>query len=187
MTATELIRRLHQHRIWVDRKLITACTDLTDEQLRQRFSIGQGSVWSTLTHLMAAEYVWLQAIQGNESPTMPGDLPSQLPGNQLGENAISSLAELSSFWDELHQEWEQFLWELDPSQLRRPVYKVSTSSRAGERLAAAMSDILLHVCTHAQYTSAQMVNMLKQLGVSPLPDVMLISLARRSDSGRKSM
>ena len=39
--------------------------------------------------------------------------------------------------------------------------------------------MLLHVCTHAQYTTAQLVNMLRQLGVDRLPDVMLISMARQ--------
>jgi hypothetical protein len=32
---------------------------------------------------------------------------------------------------------------------------------------------------HAHYTSAQVVNMLRQLGVENLPETMLISLARR--------
>lgn len=39
-------------------------------------------------------------------------------------------------------------------------------------------DILLHVCTHAQYTLAQVVNMLKQAGAEKLPETMLIALAR---------
>jgi len=34
------------------------------------------------------------------------------------------------------------------------------------------------VCTHAQYTTAQVINMLRQLGAQPLPDPMLITLAR---------
>ena len=42
---------------------------------------------------------------------------------------------------------------------------------------AVEGDVLLHVCTHAHYTSAQVVNMLRQVGLDPLPDVMLISLA----------
>ena len=39
--------------------------------------------------------------------------------------------------------------------------------------------MLLHLCTHAQYTVAQAVNMLRQAGAEALPDVMLISLARQ--------
>ena len=44
MTAVDLIRRLHQHRAWVNGNLLAAATELTDEQLRKPFPIGQGSI-----------------------------------------------------------------------------------------------------------------------------------------------
>jgi hypothetical protein len=43
--------------------------------------------------------------------------------------------------------------------------------------------VLLHLCTHAQYTVAQAVNMLRQAGLGPLPDVMLITMARQEGRG----
>jgi uncharacterized damage-inducible protein DinB len=46
-------------------------------------------------------------------------------------------------------------------------------------MATSRGDVLLHVCTHAQYTTAQAVNMLRQVGVEKLPDTMLITLARQ--------
>lgn len=68
MTASHLIRRLHQHRMWVNHRLLEAVRPLTEAELRQSFAIGQGSVWKTITHLLAAEFVWLEALSGNESP-----------------------------------------------------------------------------------------------------------------------
>ena len=59
------------------------------------------------------------------------------------------------------------------------VYKVSTGSGRGRRFGTRRADVLLHLCTHAQYTAAQAVNMLRQAGAEGQPDVMLISLARR--------
>jgi len=35
-------------------------------------------------------------------------------------------------------------------------------------------------CTHAQYTTAQIVNMLQQSGIGKLPDTMLILMARQA-------
>ena len=67
--------------------------------------------------------------------------------------------------------------ELQPEALDDMVTKIIMSTR--QRMATRRSDILLHVCTHAQYTAAQVVNMLRQLGVEKLPETMLISLARR--------
>ena len=45
--------------------------------------------------------------------------------------------------------------------------------------ATRRSEVLLHVCTHAQYTAAQVVNMFRQAGSEKLPDTMLIALARQ--------
>lgn len=179
MTAIDLIRRLHEHRMWVNQRLLDAVKQLSIEQLQQSFPIGQGSVWKTLTHLLAAEFVWLEALLGNETPVLPGDLPNKLPGNQEGDHPIVSMKELVSRWKELDQHWQEYLSSMTEKSIDETVYKVSTSSGLGKRLGTKRSDILLHLCTHAQYTTAQLVNMLRQLGQSDLPDVMLITLARQ--------
>lgn len=176
-TAVELIRRLHQHRDWVNRQLLAAAESLSSEQLHQVFEIGQGSVWKTLTHLYAAEYVWLEALQGNENPVAPGDSPDKLPGNQESATAAATLSELCEWWLELNRRWSQYLDSLHPDQLDEMVCKISSLS--GTRADTRRSDILLHVCTHAQYTTAQLMNMLRHLGVKQLPDPMLITLARQ--------
>lgn len=58
------------------------------------------------------------------------------------------------------------------------INKRSTSSGKGRVHQTRCEDILLHVCTHAQYTTAQVINMLRQIGIEPLPATMLITLAR---------
>ena len=94
MNAVELLQLLHRHRAWVNRNLLTAAADLSDGQLRSPFAIGQGSIWKSLVHLYAGEYVWLEALMGNDDPLLPGDLPGKLPGNQQGEGGITGLDDL---------------------------------------------------------------------------------------------
>ena len=130
-------------------------------------------------HLFGAEFVWLETLLGDENPVAPGDVKGRLPGNQLGDNKIQSLAELQQKWNDLAKRWSDYLAALSPESLDDTVYKISASINAGQRLGNRRSDILLHLCTHAQYTAAQIVNMLRQLGVEKLPETMLISLARR--------
>ena len=178
MDAVPLIRRLHQHRAWVTRNLLTAAAQLSEEQLRAPFPIGQGSIWKSLLHLYAAEYVWLDTLLGNESGLTPGDLQGKLPGNQEGEGAIRNLDELRQKWSTLDERWSAYLATLEPDTLDGFVYRVS-SAFPGKRLASRRSDALLHVCTHAQYTTAQVVNMLRHTGVEKLPDVMLMALRGR--------
>ena len=180
MNGAEVIRRLHQHRSWTNAKLMQAAAALSADVLHRPLPIGQGTLWKTLVHLYAAEYVWLGALQGNETPLVPGDVPELLPGNQEGEGAFGSLNDLAIAWAELEGRWWEFLTNLNDSDLDKAVFKVSTSSRKGKRLATRTGDILLHLCTHAQYTTAQAVNMLRHLGAT-IPDVMLITLARQSE------
>lgn len=177
MHAVDVIRRLHQHRQWVNHNLLEAAGGLSPQKLRQSFPIGQGSVWKTLTHLYAAEYVWLAALQGDESPVAPGDVPDGLPGNQQGEGAITSLSELKLLWADLDDRWKEYLEHLTDESLKQSVAKVSSLS--GQRSTTRTLDILLHLCMHAQYTSAQLVNMLRHLGTPELPPTMLIAMARQ--------
>ena len=181
MHALDLVRRLHEHRAWVNRNLLDAAEKLDEPSLRKPLAIGQGSVWKSLLHLHAAEYVWLEALQGNDAAIFPGDLPGQLPGNQQGAGALRSLAELREKWTALEARWQAYLQGLTEAALDEMVDKTSSNAR---RTCTRRADILLHVCTHAQYTTAQVLNMLRQLGAESLPETMLISLARQQAASR---
>ncbi len=176
MNTVQLLQRLHQHRAWVNGSLLTAAAILSNEQLRSEFQIGQGSIWKSLLHLYAAEYIWLETLLGNEQFLVPGDLPRKSPGNQQGEGGVTDLADLRRKWSELEKRWTGYLDNLSSAALEEVVFRKSTS--LGTRLGIRRSDVLLHVCTHAHYTAAQMVNMLRHAGMEKLPETMLISLAR---------
>jgi uncharacterized damage-inducible protein DinB len=176
-TAVLLVQRLHQHRNWVNGNLILAAEGLSEEALEREFAIGQGSVWKSLVHLYAGEFVWLEALLGNDDPVVQGDVRGKIPGNQLGDGGFRSLVELREKWRLLQERWEKYLAELKPETLEEAVYKVAFST--GRRVATKRFDVLLHVCTHAQYTTAQIVNMLRHVGVQKLPETMLITLARQ--------
>jgi len=176
MNALDLVRRLHEHRAWVNRKLLEAAFPLSEDSLKKALPIGQGSVWKSLVHLHAAEYVWLEALLGNGAALVRGDVPGNLPGNQLGQGGFGSLAELAEAWSPLEGRWRTYLAGLSEGALDEMVLKTSSS---GQQSSTRRGDILLHVCTHAQYTTAQVINMLRQLGVASLPDTMLITMARQ--------
>ena len=177
MDSVSLIRRMNEHRQWVNRQLLEAAASVTDEALRAPRPIGQGAIWKSLLHMFAAEYVWLGALEGDEEPLLPGDVRGHLPGNQLGEGGPQSLAELRERWAELDERWNAYVDRLTAEALDETVYKV-TSLGGGMRFGTRRSDVLLHVCLHAHYTAAQSVNMLRQAGAENLPDSMLITLAR---------
>ncbi len=86
-----------------------------------------------MVHLYAAEFVWLEALLGNEDPLIQGDLS----GNQQGEGGITSLDDLREKWIALEQRWSGYLASLTPESLvysctRVLVYKRSTSYGLGK-------------------------------------------------------
>jgi len=129
-------------------------------------------------HLYAAEYVWLETLLGNPAATLPGDRPDRLPGNQEGEERAQTLEELREAWSQLETRWVQYLNDLSNVELDKAVPRISTNQPNKPPRFTRRIDVLLHVCTHAHYTTAQVINMLRHLGVEQLPDIMLISLAR---------
>lgn len=144
-----------------------AARSVSDQQLRQTFAIGQGNVLATLVHLYAAELVWLAAIEGNPAPMSPFDV------------RMESLDELEQAWNDLEGRWERFYANLDEVDLGRPVTKTNALNPTAPPMTTPLADVLLHLSLHAQYTIAQMANMLRQLGIHPLPDTMLITLSRQ--------
>ncbi|MBI1248952.1 DUF664 domain-containing protein [bacterium] len=183
MNAATPIQRLHEHRLWANHNLRQACQSLTEEQLHQPHEIGQGTLWKTLCHMYAAEYVWLEALEGTVETLAPGDVAGKLPGNQEGEDRAQSLPQLYERWDQLDERWKAYLAKLTPEKLSEMIYKKSTSSFKGMMLGAMAMDVLLHVATHAHYTTAQAINMLRHADVEKLPESMLISLARSQSLG----
>lgn len=176
--SVKIISRLHEHRRWVNQALLESVQMLSETQRIQTFAIGQGSIWQSLLHLYAAEYVWLETLLGDEDPLLPGDLQGEIPGNQKGAGAIRTLSELKQKWEGLEQRWVNYLERITEESLDEIIKKRSSSSGKGRVHQTRRSDISLHVCTHAHYTAAQVVNMLRQAGATSLPDLMLITLAR---------
>ena len=110
-----------------------------------------------------------------------------MEGNPEGPSPFgiefASLAQLETDWAALEHRWPGFLERLTDVDLERPIAKRSTSSGAGGMHVTPMYDVLLHVPLHAQYTLAQLANMLRHLG-RPAPfDPMLITMSRAEHAG----
>jgi uncharacterized damage-inducible protein DinB len=169
-TAVGMAKRLRQHQRFASRQLLEHCFTLTPEQLHRPFEIGMGSYWATVVHLYAAEWVWLGAIEGNARIGGPGQVRFESP------------AVLREAWDQLDARWEACLSRLDDREMSRVVSKFV--GQTDNLLETPLGDILLHLATHAHYTVAQGTNILRRLGVSALPDTMLITMSRRERAGR---
>ena len=173
-SAVDVVHRLYRHRRWVNRKLLEAAALLDEEQLHREFEMGQGTVWRTLTHHWAAELLWLATLEGDLHARAPGDDPMKAPGNQEGEHAAKTVGELTARWAGVVGRYETFIDGLRDADLDEPCTRVTGG---GLEMTMSKLDTLLHVFTHAQYHTAQLVNMLRQLGVADLPETTLRKFA----------
>lgn len=172
-------KRLLDHHVWSLDKILKISYSLPHENLHRVFAIGQGSIWRSLCHLVAADQIWLASLQGNPVAVFKGDNPDELPGNQKADDAFRSLEELESYWRGLLGDWEAYLSNLEEKELAQLAFRKSSSSFGGRTIGVPKSDVILHLFLHAHYTKAQIINMFRQLGVTDLPDPMLMTLARQ--------
>jgi uncharacterized damage-inducible protein DinB len=162
MEAIQILHRLHQYRAWSNRQLLDACRPLSREQLDAPFEIGQGSVWKSLVHLLAADSLWVDAFEGRPDSPVPCDAD------------FKNLEELADRWADVERRWLDALARLEGSDLDRHVLRADLRNQC---FSLGGVDAHLQVCMHATYTAAQVVNMLRRLGVAPLPSCMPVAMA----------
>jgi len=140
---------LLQHHRWANDQLLDACAALTDDQLDHEFEMGLGTLRQTLTHIAGAIRGWGDMIAGRE----------QRP--RLEEQRLS-LEELRALFCEVTDDFEK-------TCRAHPQDGIATGSRGSRTFSFTRGGVLTHVTTHAMHHRAQCQNMLRRLGVDPLP------------------
>lgn len=137
------------HDRWATRNILDACAKLTPEQFHRRFEMGPGSLHDTVTHTLAAMRAWGDLLAGREQrPRLEG--------------TRREVAELIAIHGEVAD-------DLAASAHRYPVEEIVTRVRDGKTYNFTRGGVLTHVTTHAMHHRAQCLNMLRHVGVTPLP------------------
>jgi uncharacterized damage-inducible protein DinB len=150
----DLLDRLLGHDAWTTRQLLVLCQDLSDEQLDRDFDIGHRTVRITFRHIVRNMEGW--------SDLMAGRLPREASGP--AENTVAALmsrldlaaAELARIARPIAQRggWDE--------KWRDPRGDGSKERTYGGSIA--------HVITHSMHHRAQLLYMLRLLGVQNLPE-----------------
>lgn len=149
MPTSNPVEVLLTHGDWATRQILEACGKLTHEQFHRRFEMGPGSLHDTVTHILGATRRWADLLAAQEERP-------RLEGTQRG------VEELSALHDEI---WRDFA----ATARAHPLEELITASRGGRTMTMARGAILTHVATHAMHHRAQCLNMLRHVGVNPLP------------------
>ena len=111
--------------------------------------MGPGSVHDTVTHLVSSTRAWGDMLAGREQrPRLEGTEHSP---------------------DELLKLWDEVAADLAANARAHPVDELVTGTRGGKSYTFPRGGVLTHVTTHAMHHRAQCLNMLRHLGIQPLP------------------
>ena len=146
----EEIRDLVEFDDWANTRLLDACADLTQAQLRQEIPSSFPSVLATLQHMFSAAAVWQSRWLGTSPAGWPPELNAQ------------TIAELRGRWHELARERQAWLGRLAEDDLRR---ELPYTSLSGGHYAEPLVQQIRHVVNHSTYHRGQIVTMLHHLGV----------------------
>ena len=148
MNKTDIQLLLAYNR-WANAQVLDLAARLTPDQLTRDLSTSHRSLHETLTHILAAEWVWLKRCHG-VSPKALLD-PKQFPG----------MGALREKWAEVEQEQAAFVAALGDESLDRVV---RYTNFRGEEWAYSLRHVFQHVVNHSTYHRGQVIAMLRQLG-----------------------
>ena len=161
MPTSDPIDILLAHDKWATQQILNACSTLTPEKFHQRFEMGPGSLHDTTTHMLGAMQLWGDLLAGREIRPRP-------EGTSRGIPEIAALLETIST-------------DFAASAKSHPLDGLVTRVRDGKSYSFTRAVVITHAMTHGMHHRAQCLNMLRHLGVVPLPPSSVVEWARMAD------
>lgn len=133
--------KLYQYNAWANKRVID---NLSDQK------VADEKVLTLMGHILAAQSVWFNRIQGRPSPHV----------KLWGEYSLSGLVAMAQ---QGANEWLAFV-EGTENFDREMTYK----NFAGEAYTSNVENVMIHVVNHASYHRAQIALLLRQKGMEPV-------------------
>ena len=169
MVTMELLRLLFQYNQWADRRMVEACSALTNEQFTRDLGSSFRSVRDTLVHLYGAEWVWNERIEGR-SPT-----------SLVAGTGFPDLASVRTKLEEMDSFFIDYASRLTPQDLERVIHY---KSFAGEDFSNPIWQTLHQLTNHASYHRGQLTTLLRQLGAKPATTDLIAFYRERAAAAR---
>ncbi len=137
---------------WANERIFACLSTLQPDQLKQVLGGSFPSILSTVEHILAAEWVWLQRWQGDPQPAKPKWLP------------VNNLDDLIQVWQTLETNRNAFLSTLTDPDLKHASHYTFSSDHSGS---SPLGRLLQHLINHSTYHRGQIAGMLRRLGIQP--------------------
>lgn len=150
MDAEKLAQML-DYNYWAHERVWNCVAKLSDEQFKQSSDYSIGSVHQQLVHVMSADWVWLNRLNGVS------------PDHQLNPADYPTREAIRARWAEIERDLRAHVAGLDDDQLNDPVryHRISAPDEWRETL---RWQIVLHVVNHGTDHRAQILSLIHRLG-----------------------
>lgn len=147
-TARELLR----YNAWANGRVLATVAPLEPNQFTQPLGGSFPSLQATLTHMLWAEWLWLERWQGRS------------PKQVFAAAEFPSVSSLGDRWRQVQSAQKAFLESIAPEQLQ---VVVRYTNLRGEAWEYPLWRQLYHLFSHSSYHRGQVTTMLRLLGVKP--------------------
>lgn len=148
------ITRHLRYNVWANERIAEVLTGVDEEILFHERKSSFTSIAKTVMHMRDAEQVWLKRLQGTSLTAFPS-AGKTIAKDELIEAFTNSSRELLSV---IESKDDSFLHS-----------QCEYRNLKGQPFADVVADILLHVVNHGAYHRGQIITMLREAGVAPLP------------------
>jgi len=153
------IRQLYDYNRWADRRILAMASTLTNEDFIRSMGNSFSSVRDTLSHILGAEWIWLERWQGRS------------PKALLDAATFPKVQSLESRWETVEHDQTQFIEALTPQRL---VEELAYLNQRGQLYSYPLWKQMVHVVNHSSYHRGQATTLLRQLGAEAVSTDFLV-------------
>ena len=160
----EILFQYAQSNIWANKRIIDTILQLPEGTVDQKIESSFNTIKATVYHTWSAESIWLQRLQRAQEI--------------IWEQTVffGTFPEACKKWEAVSAGIATFIEQQDTDEdLKRTI---SFFDRSGSPHTSPVYHILQHILNHSTYHRGQLVTMLRQAGVTQIPDTDFIGFAR---------
>jgi uncharacterized damage-inducible protein DinB len=159
----DLLFQYAQYNCWANKKLFDRISKLSDEQIHTELPSSFSTLYKTAMHIAYADDMWWQRLMLVENP------------KSSYEKFEGNFSELVVLIQKQAMKWEEWIGKAKEVQLNHVFWYNNSKS---EQFRQPVFQMMLHIFNHSTFHRGQMVNMLRQLGITDIPQTDFIFYSR---------
>lgn len=144
---------LFEYNSWANSRTQQAVESMPEEKLYVDLKNSFGSIHGTLVHLVGAEDIWLQRMNGAD------------PGIFMKKENYPTYESVKVKWKEIEEGWQKYLSTVKEEELTRVL---TFHTQKGDLVTQKVWQSLQHAVNHSTYHRGQITTLIRQSGGTPV-------------------